>query len=308
MEIEDYQDCNLCPRRCGADRTQGETGVCGESAECRVASIGPHHGEEPSFSGTHGSGTIFFSGCSCHCCFCQNFQISGEHVGAVRSMDELERQAAALLDRGVHNLNFVTPDHFWPHIRALCRRLREREYSQPFLFNSSGYELPERVPEYAEWMDIFMPDFKFADAALAEECMGDPRYSEYALDAITRMVEEKGFLYPWDPTGETPAREGVLVRHLVLPGHVENSLQVLRILHDRFGPKIPLSVMSQFRPTAHCAEHAPLNRLLNAEEYRAVADRVRELEFEHVYLQELRNTSDFMPDFARPSPFEGNAC
>lgn len=301
-----YQNCHLCPRHCGVDRTQGERGVCGETAECRVASIGPHFGEEPSFSGTRGSGTIFFSGCSCHCFFCQNGQISGGDCGEAMAMDELERRAADLLDRGVHNLNFVTPDHVWPHVRALCRRLRERGYAQPFLFNCSGYECPERAPEYADVVDVFLPDFKFSDPALAERVMGDRQYPDVALRALERMVAAKGFLHPWDPSGQAPAREGVLVRHLVLPGYVENSLEALKRLHEAFGRLLPLSVMSQYRPTPACADRAPFDRLLKPEEYERVAECVEDLGFEQVYLQKLRDTTDFMPDFRRPEPFEGN--
>lgn len=302
----DYRDCHLCPRHCGVDRTAGKTGVCGESAICRVAHAGPHFGEEPSFSGTRGSGTIFFSGCACRCFFCQNHQISLNHLGDALDSEALYQLARGLLGQGVHNLNFVTPDQFWPHIRDLCSRLRAEGETVPFLYNCSGYQLPERIPEVAETIDIFLPDFKFALPELATECIGASDYPEIALAALRRMVAARGFLDPWDPSGEMPAQHGVLVRHLVLPGQVENSLRVLRLLHAEFGPHLPLSVMSQYRPMPRCSERSAFARSVGREEYRQVCDLVEELGFENVYIQELDESEVFVPDFGADQPFAGN--
>ncbi|HOW98005.1 MAG TPA: radical SAM protein [Kiritimatiellia bacterium] len=302
-----YRACRLCPRRCGVDRVAGVAGRCGETAACRVASYGPHFGEEPSFSGTRGSGAIFFSGCSSGCFFCQNYQISIEHRGVEMTVDELLAAALSMAGpRGVHNLNFVTPDHFWPHIRELCARVRAAGADVPFLFNSSGYQDPGLVEEYAGVMDMFMPDFKFAEPELARRCMGDEDYPRLALESLRRMVGAKGFLAPWDPTGSEPARQGVLVRHLILPGHVENSLAVLDLLREEFGTSLPISVMSQFRPVPACGARGELDRGLTAEEHRRVTGRVGELGFKHVYVQHLRDTADFMPDFRRRAVFSGN--
>lgn len=221
--------------------------------------------------------------------------------------DELLAAALSMTGaQGVHNLNFVTPDHFWPHIRELCFRVRAAGVKIPFLFNSSGYQDPGLVEEYAEVMDIFMPDFKFAEPELARRCMGDPEYPLLALESIRRMVEAKGFLAPWDPTGSEPARQGVLVRHLILPGHVENSLAILDLLRVEFGASLPISVMSQFRSVPACGERGELVRGLTAEEHRRVTDRVEELGFRHAYVQHLRDTADFMPDFRRRDVFSGN--
>lgn len=302
-----YAPCRLCPRDCGVDRAAGVRGFCGETAECRVASHGPHFGEEPSFSGTRGSGTIFFSGCSSRCFFCQNYQISNENAGRVVSPDELLAIGRELARSGAHNLNFVTPDHFWPHVARLCEALRREGVALPFLFNSSGYQRGDMIPRYAEWMDIFMPDFKFADGALAELCMGDARYPEIALRAISAMVESKGFLDPWDPTGARPAQRGVLVRHLILPDHVENTLAALRLLRREFGRLLPLSVMSQFHPVPACRERGELTRRIAAAEHERVREAVLELGFEHVYMQEHGDAVEFLPDFNKSEPFEGNA-
>ena len=186
-----YQSCTLCPRDCKVDRTKGPLGFCGESAACRVSFIGPHFGEEPSFTGSRGSGTIFFSGCSSQCFFCQNYQISIQHDGRTITSAELLTEVRALLLKGVHNLNFVTPDHFWPHILVLCRVLRKEGIQVPRLFNCSGYQRPEKMEDYAREMDIFLPDFKFAEPELAKMCMGDARYPEIALKALREMVKLK---------------------------------------------------------------------------------------------------------------------
>ncbi|MDD5226135.1 MAG: radical SAM protein [Candidatus Omnitrophica bacterium] len=305
--FEAYQHCTLCPRDCKVDRTKGPLGFCGESAICRISFIGPHFGEEPSFTGSQGSGTIFFSGCSSQCFFCQNYQISIQHDGRTITSAELLSEVRALLLKNVHNLNFVTPDHFWPHIQSLCLALREDGIKLPKLFNCSGYQKPDKVKEYAEEMDIFLPDFKFAEAGLAKMCMGDARYPEIALKALREMVRLKGFLEPWDTTGAQTARHGVLVRHLVLPGYVENSLKVLRLLHREFGPGLPLSVMSQFRPVPGCSERKKLQSVLSAKEYDQVLDLVEKLGFEKVYTQDLKEETDFLPDFKDPEgPFPGN--
>ena len=301
-----YRNCRLCPRSCGTDRAAGKVGFCGETAVCRVAHSGAHFGEEPCFSGVHGSGTIFFSGCSSQCLFCQNYQISIERQGHAVTDEQLYEIARQLIRTGVHNLNFVTPDHFWPHIEQLCRRLRAEGETLPFLFNSSGFQAPDMIGAYSEWMDIFMPDFKFADPTLAFICMRDNRYPALTLAALRQMIATKGFLEPWDPEAGAIARRGVLVRHLVLPGYVPNSLAVLKLLRDEFGPLLPLSVMSQFRPLERCVGHRHLDRAVSAEEYRQVCEAVEELGFRHVFLQPHAGDSDFLPDFERGEPFAGN--
>lgn len=307
MDFSPYTPCRLCPRQCAADRLDGSPGVCGETAELRIASWGPHMGEEPCFTGTRGSGAIFFSGCACHCFFCQNWQISNVHGnGRAVSPDEFHRLARGLIETGVHNLNFVTPDHFWPHIEALCLRLREEGVQIPFLFNSSGYQLPAMISRYAAHMDIFLPDFKFADPVLARAVMRDERYPEIALEALRLMVAEKGFLEPFDPTGILPARQGVLVRHLVLPGQIENTLGVLEQLREEFGRWLPLSLMSQYTPVSAAQTRPPFDRPLTPGEYQAALDHAQHLGFENLLIQPLNATDDFLPDFDRDKPFTGN--
>ena len=214
MQSELYQNCHLCPRECGVNRLAGEKGVCGETAQCRVASHFPHFGEEPFFTGSSGSGSIFFSGCASRCFFCQNDDISLEHHGKLVSEQDLYRMAKYLIGQKVQNLNLVTPDHFWPHVEALCEHLRRDGEDLPILYNCSGYSRPQMIRAATNWIDIFMPDFKFGDAELARKCMGDARYPELAMESMKEMVAACGFLRPWDTEGLQPATRGVLVRHL----------------------------------------------------------------------------------------------
>jgi putative pyruvate formate lyase activating enzyme len=228
-------------------------------------------------------------------------------MGAPHSLDTLFKKIQDLIAKGVHNLNFVTPDHFWPHLRKLCHRLKECGESLPIIFNTSGYQSAKMITAHSQCADIFLSDFKFAHPELAEMCMGDRRYPEIAIAGLTQMVAEKGFLQPWDPSGQTTAREGVLVRHLVMPGHIENSLDTLRILRREFGRLLPLSVMSQYQPMPATRGIDGFNRSLTPSEYNHVRKLVTELEFEHVYIQELNDNTCFLPDFTQEKPFNGNS-
>lgn len=302
-----YSPCRLCPRQCGADRLGGIPGACGETAHLRVASLGPHMGEEPCFSGSKGSGAIFLSGCACHCFFCQNWQISAARgQGRLVSPDKFFHLATNLAARGVHNLNFVTPDHFWPHVEELVPRLRANGIRLPILFNSSGYHLPDMVSRYAEHVDVFLPDFKFADPSLARLVMRDERYPETAMESLRLMVAAKGFLHPFDPSGADTAQTGVLVRHLVLPGHAENTRRVLEMLRAEFGRFLPLSLMSQYTPVPGSADRPPFDRTLSAAEYQNALDCAQDLGFENLLVQPLEASDDFLPDFGRDRPFRGN--
>jgi putative pyruvate formate lyase activating enzyme len=302
-----YRCCRLCPRQCQIDRSAGRHGVCKESDTCRVADMCAHFGEEPVFSGTRGSGTVFFSGCSCRCFFCQNYQISLQGGGRIHSDDQLLSRVLKLVEKGVHNINFVTPDHFWPHVRRLCRRLRRRGVELPFIYNCSGYQQPDLIDQLAETIDIFLPDFKFADPELARQCMGDSRYPEIAQSAIANMLAAKGALTPWDDSGQVTARQGVLVRHLVLPGQVENSLAALDCLAMLGGADLALSVMSQFRPTPGCRQQGMLMRAVRSAEYDRVCQYVTDIGFARVFIQPDAGDPDYLPDFDREHDvFAGN--
>ena len=301
--LDDYAHCTLCPRRCGANRLAGQTGFCRQTAELRIGAIVAHRGEEPCITGTHGSGTIFFTGCPCGCFFCQNHQLSQLNIGRVHDEDALHAAVLDLIAQGVHNLNFVTPEHWWPHIRRLCLRLRQEDIWLPTLWNSSGYFSAERLREQLELIDIFLPDFKYADPELARRCMGDPRYPQLALDGIRLLAERIGNRRPYDPSGDLTATRGLMVRHLVLPGQLDNSLRVLDLLAQHIGTDLPISLMSQFMPVPACHERQFLTRKVTEDEYAAVCDHADELGFTKVFTQYDNGEDAYLPDFTQPQPF-----
>jgi putative pyruvate formate lyase activating enzyme len=306
-----FKQCCLCPRECGVDRLEksekSRAGFCRQDSQLTVAYVGPHFGEEPPLTGTHGSGTVFFTGCSLRCSYCQNFQISREGLGEnLALMELLTKVEQMILLQHVHNINFVTPDHFFPYVFQLVALLRSRAYHLPTVFNLSGYQSVDLLKAAQEYVDIYLPDFKYADRDLARKFSRCRDYPDVALAALSEMISQKGFL---DSvlTGDSLARKGVLVRHLILPGHVENSIDALTTLFVEFGAELPLSLMSQYVPVTP-QEAEPLNRCLTEEEFDRVYSHALDLGFEHLFVQFPEEKSPgskppFLPDFRLDKPF-----
>lgn len=307
--VDMYKACRLCPRGCGVDRTAGSRkGYCKETADLRIAYIGPHFGEEPPLTGSRGSGTVFFTGCSLRCSFCQNYQISRDGLGVPMSLGELQRGVETMVrSQGVHNVNFVTPDHFFPHLLDLVAALRENGHELPMVLNISGYQSRELLRTAHSCADIYLPDFKYADRSLAEKLSRCRDYPDVALAAVAEMIDGKGFL---DSTeSDAPlATKGVLVRHLILPGYVENSLDALTTLYLEFGSRLPLSLMSQYCPVVP-HEDPNLNRPLRRDEFDRVYGHALDLGFKHLFVQfpelemDTEKKAPFVPDFRLTQPF-----
>ena len=305
-----FQNCELCPRACGIDRFSGkQKGFCREEGQLKVAYIGPHFGEEPPITGTRGSGTVFFTGCSLKCTFCQNYQISRDGLGEIIDMDTLfERVEKMVQFHTVHNINLVTPDHFFPYAFILAGRLRKKGYCLPLIYNLSGYQSKQMLRLADEYADIYLPDFKYSDKHLAKRLSGCEEYPDAALAAISEMIRQKGFLDSFT-NGSALATQGVLVRHLVLPGYAENSINALTTLFLEFGSRLPLSLMSQYAPVLfHNDIH--LRRQLTRDEFDRVYTHTRTLGFEHLFVQfpgkgsdPVRNKVSFIPDFRSEHPF-----
>ena len=312
--LSPFKMCELCPRGCKIDRTlpgAEKKAFCGQGSRLRVAHIGPHHGEEPPISGSRGSGTIFFSGCSLRCIFCQNHQISMEGVGDIITPEDLYNETTRMIDTyNVHNINFVTPDHFSPYTFKLVERLRENGYSIPVLYNTSGYQSVEMLKIAESYADIYLPDYKYSDSEIARKFSRCSDYPQKALDAIVEMVRQKGFLDSYEK-GTEIATKGVLVRHLILPGKIENSKNVINSLFLEFGAGIPVSLMSQYHPVIK-NEDTDLNRFLTLEEFNEVYSYALELGFQNMFVQFPsgydwgEEKSEFLPDFNQESPFKGN--
>jgi putative pyruvate formate lyase activating enzyme len=284
-------------------------GFCGASDRLRVAYVGPHHGEEPPITGRNGSGTIFFTGCSLRCTYCQNGRISRDGLGQTLSLQELHRKVAGMIRKDrVHNINLVTPDHFFPYAFRLVSLCREDGFDLPVVWNVSGYQSIAMLRDAEEVADIYLPDFKYADATMAATLSSCRDYPQVALEAIVEMVKQKGFVNP-NGDRDTPAQKGVLVRHLILPGAVENSTNALTTLFLEFGRRLPLSLMSQYTPVRRLRDPT-LNRPITRGEFDRVYEHALELGFEHLYVQfpERRppnptKGAPFLPDFNRPRPF-----
>jgi len=309
LSLDSYKNCTLCPRNCKVDRTSGKTGICGETAELRVASIEAHFGEEPPITGTNGSGTVFFTGCAMRCEFCQNYQISCFHMGQIITAEKVAQRLIDLYQRqGIHNVNFVTPDHFLPHTIEILNILRQYGVRIPIIYNTSGYMKIESLKAIEDAADIYMPDYKYSDPDLAYALSKARDYPTVALDAISEMVRQKGFLDSFLGNREAASR-GVFVRHLVLPGHIQNSIDALSILYNEFGPDIPISLMSQYWP-ARMVKIAKLNRRVTYREFYQVYHHAMDLGFKNMFVQHMSSwddeESEFLPDFSREQPFRGN--
>ena len=308
-----YENCRLCPRLCGINRVDGKSsrliGFCGETSQLRVAYVGPHFGEEPPITGKKGSGTIFFTGCSLKCSFCQNHQISQKGVGTYLSLEQLlDRVERMIRASHVHNINFVTPDHFFPHVFRLVSLLRKKGFDLPQIYNLSGYQSVQLLKIAENYADIYLPDFKYSESSLAANLSKCRDYPKVALEAISEMVRQKGFLDACSK-GSDLARKGVLVRHLILPGHVKNSIDALTSLFVEFGKGLPISLMSQYHPVVHQKDKR-LNRFLSHAEFDKAYSHVKELGFENIFVQfpekgPSRHPTDpyFLPDFLRAKPF-----
>ena len=281
--------CTLCPRRCGAERTETEGhGFCGMPAGLRVARAALHLWEEPPLSGTRGSGTVFFSGCTLRCCYCQNREISAGGFGRAVTTGRLREIFEELIAQGAHNINLVTPTHFLPWILpALAPKL-----PVPVVYNCGGYERVETLRGLEGKIDIYLPDLKYADAGLSGSLSGAADYFTVAREAIREMVRQTG-MPQW--RGEKMVR-GTIIRHLILPGQVENSLRVLDWIGENFAPgQVLVSLMRQYTPMGGLA--APFDRRVRSDEYEAVLSWMYLNRLEGFTQEETAADAGFIPDF-----------
>ncbi len=284
----DYTNCRLCPRECGVNRAAGETGFCGCPAAALVAKTMRHMWEEPVLAGSGGSGALFFGGCTLGCKYCQNAAISGGPVGKPTDSAGLRRIFEDLIAQGAENIDLVTPTHFLPTILPAL----EPKLPVPVVCNCGGYERVETLREMEGKIDIYLPDFKYADGALAADLSGAPDYFPRAQDAIREMVRQTG-APRWQ--GERLVR-GTVIRHLILPGHVDNSLRVLDWIGENFAPgQVLVSLMRQYTPMGNLP--APFDRRVTEEEYQAVLSWMYLNDLEG-FTQEAESADrGFIPDF-----------
>lgn len=294
-----YEHCELCPRRCGANRAAGGTGVCGMTSELRVARSALHFWEEPPISGEAGSGAVFFSGCPLRCVYCQNHEISSEGFGRAVSERRLARMMLELEAQGALNVNLVTPLHFAPHVASAIGLAREAGLTVPVVCNTSGYELPEMVEAMSGLVDVWLTDFKYADGSLAASLSAAPDYPQVAADALEAMVRRLRAAGGRAEKADGSLARGIVVRHLVLPGHADDSLAVLDRVWGIAGNDVDLSVMNQYTPNDLCRRQGgELARGVTDDEYERVLDHADDLGFERLWWQQGGTVSEsFVPAF-----------
>lgn len=284
--------CNLCPRKCNACRTEHQgNGFCGAGTLPVVARVAPHFGEEPCISGTKGSGTVFFSGCTLKCVFCQNYEISDGHKGRAVTPKELADCYKRLEEQGVHNINLVTADHY---VTAVAESLNIYKPSVPVVYNCSGYTSPKTLSILDGLVDIYLPDFKYSDDALAIKYSSAPNYVNTASAAIKEMIFQVGTPV-FDSDGMM--KNGVIVRHLILPSHTKNSLGVLDIIKRSYDKQVLVSLMCQYVPVNKAHDFPKINRTITRREYDKVKSELFALGLDG-FTQDLTSAStDFIPDW-----------
>lgn len=289
----DFTKCELCPRKCRADRTVGQ-GFCGETDSLRAAKAYLHKWEEPCISGENGSGTVFFSGCSLKCVFCQNYKISSENLGMEISVDRLAEIFLELREQGAENINLVSPTHFVPQIISTLDKVKS-QLDIPIVYNTGGYERVETLKMLDGYIDIYLPDFKYYDNELAKKYSSAADYREVVCDAIDEMLRQTGKIC-LDEKGKII--KGVIIRHLTLPNHRFDSIAVLEEIAKRWGTEdILLSLMSQYTPFYRSKDFPEISRRISTFEYNSVLKKVAELGFDGFMQERASAKEEYTPDF-----------
>ena len=282
------RQCDLCPRACKVNRENGQTGVCKVTSDLKVARAALHFWEESCISGTNGSGTVFFSGCSMHCVFCQNREIAEGISGKEISRERLTEIFLELQEQGANNINLVTPGQFVPHIVWSVEQARNQGLSIPIVYNTSGYEKTDTLKQLEGIVDVYLPDFKYWSPQIAAKYSNAPDYPEVAKNAIAEMVRQQPepvFIYDENQDVEL-IKKGVMVRQLLLPGQLQDAKRIVKYLYDTYGNQIYLSLMSQYTPLAHVEQYPELNRKVSRRSYNSYVDYAIEIGVENGYIQE----------------------
>lgn len=295
MNLSLYKDCVLCPRECHADRTAGRRGYCKSDSRLIVARAALHFWEEPCISGKEGSGTVFFSGCALGCVYCQNREISKGLAGKEITVERLSEIFQELEGKGANNINLVTPGHYVPHITEALDISRRKGLTLPVVYNSSGYESKETLKRLQGYVDIYLPDLKYYSDEPAIKFSNCRNYFNIALAAIDEMVSQTGEAV-FDERGIM--QRGVIVRHLTLPGCLEDSKRVIKYLYETYGDRIYISIMNQYTPVAANTSYPQLNRKVTYAEYEELVNFAIALGVENGFIQEGETALEsFIPQF-----------
>ncbi len=297
--------CNLCPRGCGANRLIGELGYCKIDSKPVVASIVLHRGEEPVISGDKGICNVFFAHCNLTCIYCQNNQISrNSHCDKdwLTDYDDILESITRILNQGINILGFVSPTHQVAQMLEILNRLSEQGYNPRIVYNTNSYDNPLVLRELNGIIDVYLPDIKYFSNELAKRYSDADNYFNYALKTLREMIWQKGTSLVIDRDGLIES--GVIVRHLILPGHVDDSKIVFEHLASEFGAQLTISLLSQYHPNRDAlTSNGRINRVITASEYNDVVNKLNELGFYRGWLQDLDSNNQYLPDFSKEEPF-----
>lgn len=293
--LEQLIECNVCPHKCKINRLEGKSGRCKCNDKIKIALVSTHMYEEPCISGTNGSGTIFFSNCNLACKFCQNYEISQLGKGYEITIEELASIMVKQQEAGVHNINLVTPTMYAYQIIEAIKIARKNGLNIPIIYNSNGYENVETIKDLKGYIDVYLPDLKYYSNEIAVKYSKAPNYFEIATKAILEMINQVG-TPEFDENGLI--KKGVIIRHLVLPGHIQNSKHILKWLKENVNSRAYVSVMAQYFPTYKAKEDKYLNRKLTNKEYSEIEQYLYLLDIENGYMQDLgKHEEEYVPDF-----------
>ena len=293
--LEKMKKCEICPHNCKVNRLEGEVGRCKCSDKIKIALASVHHFEEPCISGKNGSGTVFFSNCNLSCMFCQNYEISQEGKGIEISIDELSDIFIKQQEKGVHNINLVTPTMYVYQIIEAIKIARGKGLNIPIIYNSNGYENVQTIKDLNGYIDVYLPDLKYYDNELGIKYSGINNYFEYSSKAIFEMYNQVGSP-KFDKDGNII--KGLMIRHLVLPNNINNSKKVLNWIKENINEDVYINIMAQYFPTYKAKEIKELNRKLSKKEYEEIENYVFELDIKNGYMQALgEHEEEYVPDF-----------
>ena len=292
MEFNELKNCHLCPKNCGVNRYK-KLGFCRSSADLFVSYYSLHMWEEPIISGNHGSGTIFFSNCNLKCIFCQNRKISNDGYGKKISLDRLSKIMLELQDKGAHNINLVTPTHYAPLIKYSINMIKDKIHI-PVVYKTSSYENVDTIRMMKDIVNIYLADFKYYDNELGKKYSNCDNYRECAIKSIDEMYKQVGKFIIKDDLMVS----GLIVRVLVLPGHIDDSKKIIKYLYDKYKDNIIISIMNQYTPLFHIEKYENLNRKVNDNEYDEIINYACDLGVKQAFIQEGNTQEEsFIPDF-----------
>lgn len=282
--IKQLDKCEICPRKCKVNRNNNQIGWCKSTDRVKIGLYSTHYFEEPCISGDKGSGTVFFSNCTMNCIFCQNYEISQLGKGKEISIEELSNIFIMQQEKGVHNINLVTPTSYVYQIIEAIKIAKAKGLNIPIVYNTNGYENIETIKALNGYVDVYLPDLKYAEEKLAIEYSGTKNYFEVATKAIKEMIKQVGNI---KLNEDGIIQKGVIIRHLVLPNHIENSKKVLLWIKQNLPNDIYVSIMAQYFPTYKAKENQKLNRKLTKKEWEQIEKYVEEIDIENGFIQEL---------------------